>query len=152
MSPSDVEAFLREHIPLTRALGCSVVSADFSGVRLRAPLAPNVNPHGTAFAGSLASLAVMCGWVWVVLALRGHGEEGPVVVRRCEVDYLAPVESDFEIHCRAPESAAWQTFTNTIARRGRARLVLRAMISTHEGMIKVRTKCEYAARRGAPEA
>jgi thioesterase domain-containing protein len=137
---------------LTRALGASVVSADFSGVRLRAPLAPNVNPHGTAFAGSLASLSVLCGWVWVVLALRDHGAEGPVVVRRSEVDYLAPVESDFEIHCQAPELAAWQTFTNTIARRGRARLVLRALVSNNEGTIKVRTKCEYAARRGVSEA
>jgi thioesterase domain-containing protein len=113
MIPFDVEAFLHERIPLTRALGCQVVSADQHGVHLRAPLGVNANMHGTAFAGSFASLSLLSGWVWVVLALRDSGVQASVVVRRCEVDYIAPVDGvprvrtmcEYALKREAPKSA-----------------------------------------------
>ncbi len=37
---------------------------DDEPVVLRAPLAPNANHKGTAFGGSLYSLAVLTGWAW----------------------------------------------------------------------------------------
>jgi thioesterase domain-containing protein len=147
MIPLEIEAFLHERIPLTRALGCQVIAADESGVRLRAPLGPNVNVHGTAFAGSLASLSLLSGWVWVVLALRRGGDEATVVVRHCEVTYLAPIEGALEACCAPPESDAWRIFSDRLRERGRARLTLEATVSTIGGAPKVRTVCEYAVKR-----
>jgi thioesterase domain-containing protein len=149
MSPGEIRAFLHERIPLTQALGVEVVSAGLDGVRLRAPLVPNANPHGTAFAGSLSSIALLAGWVWVVLALRHYGEQASVVVRRCEVDYVAPVEGAFDGYCAPPASADWQKFRNTLAKRGRARLDLAPSVSTLDGVPKVRARCEYAVKRDA---
>jgi thioesterase domain-containing protein len=143
----DLEAFLHERIPLTRALGCQVVAADRRGVHLRAPLEPNINMHGTAFAGSLASLSLLSGWIWVVVALRDRGEEAAVVVRRCEVVYLAPVDGELAVHCAPPEPAEWQIFSNSLGERGRARLSLASTVSTVDGIAKVRTLCEYAVKR-----
>src|ERR1700691_218032 len=99
----DLEAYLHERIPLTRALGCQVVAADRGGVHLRAPLEPNINMHGTAFAGSLASLSLLSGWIWVVAALRDCGEQAAVVVSRCEIAYLEPVDGELDVHCAPPE-------------------------------------------------
>jgi len=147
MIPFDIEEFLHERIPLTRALGCQVVSADHSGVRLRAPLDPNTNMHGTAFAGSLASLSLLSGWVWTVVALRDYGEQATVVVSHCEVAYLAPVDGELDVYCAPPDSDAWQTCINSLRERGRSRLSLAATVSTIDGIAKVRTLCEYAIRR-----
>jgi thioesterase domain-containing protein len=142
----DLEAYLHERIPLTRALGCQVVAADRGGVHLRAPLEPNINMHGTAFAGSLASLSLLSGWIWVVVALRDCGEQATVVVSRCEVDYLAPVDGELDVHCAAPEPAEWQIFSNSLRGDGRARLALASTVSTIDGIPKVRTRCEYAVK------
>lgn len=147
MIASDLEAFLHERIPLTRALGCQVIAADRAGVHLRAPLEPNTNVHGTAFAGSLASLSLLSGWIWVVVALRECGEQAAVVVKRCEVAYLAPVEGELDVHCAPPDSAEWQIFCKCLGERGRARLSLASTVSTIDGIPKVRTLCEYAVKR-----
>jgi thioesterase domain-containing protein len=143
----DLEAFLHERIPLSRALGCQVVAADRRGVHLRAPLEPNTNMHGTAFAGSLASLSLLSGWIWVVVALRERGEQAAVVVSRCEVAYLAPVDGELNVHCAPPEPAEWQTFSDSLRERGRARLSLASTVSTIDGIPKVSTLCEYAVKR-----
>ncbi len=142
----DLEAFLHERIPLTRALGCQVVAAARSGVRLRAPLEPNTNMHGTAFAGSLASLSLLSGWIWVVVALRDCGVQATVVVSRCEVTYSAPVDGELDVYCAPPEAADWQKFSNSLRDRGRARLSLASTVSAIDGIPKVHTLCEYAVK------
>jgi thioesterase domain-containing protein len=114
---------------------------------LRAPLEPNINVHGTAFAGSLASLSLLSGWICVVAALRDCGEQAAVVVSRCEVDYLAAVDGELDVHCAPPEPAEWQIFSESLRERGRARLSLTSVVSTNDGIPKVRTRCEYAAKR-----
>ena len=50
-------------IPLARHIGVRVVEFDGSSLALGAPLAANSNHKGTAFGGSLFSLAVLAGWV-----------------------------------------------------------------------------------------
>lgn len=147
MSPHELEALLHERIPLTQALGCKVISAGIEGVRLRAPLALNVNPHGTAFAGSLSSLALVAGWAWMLVSLRAENQEGAVVVRRCEIDYLSPVTGEFECLCPPPEAAAWGRFLSTLAKRRRARLDLTPQLSQIDGIARVRARCEYAVSR-----
>ena len=47
---------------LARHIGIVVERADDSGIILSAPLLPNANYKGTAFGGSLFSVAVLTGW------------------------------------------------------------------------------------------
>ena len=62
------EAFVDESIaatmPPAEALGIEVEALDAASgaLSLRAPLAGNTNVHGTAFAGSLYSIAALCAW------------------------------------------------------------------------------------------
>ena len=64
-----------QEFALARHMGIVVESADDAAVVLRAPLALNANYKGTAFGGSLYSVAVLAGWAWVTrhLAAQGRG-------------------------------------------------------------------------------
>ena len=73
--PRALARYLHEHMPLTRALGVSVLAAGQQGVNLAAPLAANINHQSTAFGGSLASLAILAGWSWVWVHLRAGGSK-----------------------------------------------------------------------------
>src|SRR6185437_9570573 len=55
MSASErLERYMHAHIPLVAQMQVKVASADAAGLRLTAPLAPNINHERTAFGGSLA--------------------------------------------------------------------------------------------------
>ena len=52
---------IHESIPLSEAMQFSIASLSRESILVTAPLAPNVNIHGTGFAGSIYSLAVLSG-------------------------------------------------------------------------------------------
>lgn len=122
MEPHEVEAYLHEHIPLSRALGVRVERLDDAGVRLVAPLEPNLNHRGTGFGGSLSALGVLAGWALVHAGLRREGTDAHLVIARHEVDFTAPAEGALEAWSPAPRPEAWADFLRVHRRRGRARI------------------------------
>jgi hypothetical protein len=83
-SLADTESYLHEHIPISRALGVTVVRADAGGVELRAPLAANINHRSTVFGGSAISVAILAAWTLVHLWTMDLGRLGRYrVVIRC---------------------------------------------------------------------
>jgi len=70
--------------------------AGYSGDRLEltAPLAPNINDKGSAFAGSISSMLVLAGWGLITLRLREAGIQADVVVSKSETEYKRPVRAD----------------------------------------------------------
>ena len=127
----DVERYLHEHIPISRALGVTVVRADAGGVELRAPLTPNINHRSTVFGGSAISVAILAAWTLVHLWTLGLDRLGRyrVVIRRSAMDYMAPVQGDFSAICTPPADAL-DRFTRTLERRRRARVDLTARVTT----------------------
>ena len=116
--------YLHEHFPLSGALGVAVESWDGRTLRLRAPLAPNLNHHRTAFGGSLSALAILCGWAALHLK---HGEGAGrwrLVIQRSAVDFDAPVQADFTASATIPDGAEWARFLRTLERHGRARITV----------------------------
>ena len=73
------ETWLRE-IPLASALAIEVASCTREEILVRAPLTPNRNLHGTAFAGSLFAVCVLTGWGAAWRALKARSAEGLIVV------------------------------------------------------------------------
>src|SRR5258708_20307400 len=73
MSARDLEAFLHEKIPLTRAMGLRVAESTAVRLVLEAPLAANVNHLGTAFGGSLHALPTLACYapLWTLLREAG---------------------------------------------------------------------------------
>ncbi|NGP16503.1 YiiD C-terminal domain-containing protein [Devosia aurantiaca] len=55
---ADLERHLSDQIPLSREMAVGLTAASSDVVTLQAPLTPNINYTGTAFGGSLYSVAV----------------------------------------------------------------------------------------------
>lgn len=126
---------LRTHFPVSRALGVRVREATARRVVLDAPLAPNRNRSGTAFAGSLNAVATLAGWGWVTLALGGEEGGAEVVLQDSAITYHRPAESAFRAVCVAPGADELDRFLATLGRRGRARLRLTVTLVTRAGTV-----------------
>jgi thioesterase domain-containing protein len=120
-APRALERFIRERIPLARAIDVSVAAHDGAMLALDAPLAPNVNDKGCAFGGSLVSVMTLAGWSLVELALQARGIDCDVYVGDSEVRYLVPVWSDFRAEARLDAGTDWDRFFAILAERGKAR-------------------------------
>lgn len=96
---AELQATWHDEIPLAKSIGIEVVS--FAGGELvtRAPLAPNINVHRTAFAGSLFAVCVLTGWGRVWLALRALGADGLIVVADSRIEYRRAVSGDLVCRC-----------------------------------------------------
>ncbi len=92
------------------------LSLDAIGVS--APLPPNVNIHGTGFAGSIYSLAVLTGWALCTHILEQLELDADLVVAKAEIRYRAPVTGDFECYCQVDEVSR-DTFVQGVVNQGK---------------------------------
>ena len=149
-----VERYLHEHIPLSRDMGVTVEACDEAGVRLRAPLAPNLNHRHTAFGGSLSALPILAAWTLVHTRLSATLPcPCRVVIRSNRTEYVAPVRGDFAAFCPSPPPEAWDRFVRTLERRGLARIELSAEVRCDaDGTLGATFAGEYVALKGAEDA
>jgi thioesterase domain-containing protein len=139
ITPEFINQYLAEHIPISQALGVRVTVFDGESVRIAAPLTPNLNHRNTAFGGSLAALGILAGWSLVNFNLQDLGLPCRVVIQKSEMDFLLPVDADFEAVARKPEP--WETLIKTLRRRKKARVELPSdimldnkIVATHNGL------------------
>jgi thioesterase domain-containing protein len=113
---------------LARHIGIVVESADDSAVVLRAPLAANANYKGTAFGGSLYSLAVLTGWAWITRYLAARGVVADAVIQESSTRFLAPVQGELRASAAAPPDVQVDKFRKMLQRAGRGRIRVRVEI------------------------
>ena len=135
--PIGLEAYLHEHIPISKHLGVRVAQAGRDAVQLTAPLEPNLNHRRTGFGGSIAALAILTAWslLWCRLRHRTGGHN--IVIQTSTVDFIAPVDAEFTAGCAAPSAPAWDRFQRTLDQRGRSRIQLE--VSIHAGEVLAAT-------------
>lgn len=126
MTEGELESWLRDHIPLTRAMDVRVVSVSPEKIILGAPLAPNINHHGTAFGGSGATLATLAAWSLLHVRLLAAGLPSDEVIQSSSMDYLTPINGDFTAVAMLAEKADWTGFIAMLTRKGRARIGINA--------------------------
>ncbi|MCF7847479.1 MAG: thioesterase domain-containing protein [Kiritimatiellales bacterium] len=78
-----------------QAMQISIGKYTGSSLILEAPLLPNINDKGTAFAGSISSLLTLAGWGLATLRLRDANIMATVAVAKSETDFKRPVTSGF---------------------------------------------------------
>jgi thioesterase domain-containing protein len=126
--------FLQERIDreimLAKPMGIIVESADDSRLVLRAPLAPNANHKGTAFGGSLYSLAVLTGWAWLTRFLATRKLDAEAVIQESSMRFLAPVHGEMRACIEIPAAADIDKFQKMLVRAARARI--RLQVKMHE--------------------
>ena len=125
---AQLERYLHESIPLTKALGLKVIFASPERVLLECPLEPNVNPHGTAFGGSIVAVATLAGWTWIHVYMRERKLTPKLVISDSLMQSLLPVDSTFTAELRAPDEAEIKAFSQAFDRRGSARIELKVSI------------------------
>jgi thioesterase domain-containing protein len=123
-----VERYLHTHIPLTRSMRVAVEAVDEQGVRLAAPLGPNINHRNTVFGGSAGTLAILSAWTLLHTRLARAAPPSQIVIQRSRVEYLLPLHGDFQAFCPQPAPEQWGRFVAALERRGRGRITLEAQI------------------------
>jgi thioesterase domain-containing protein len=119
----DLTRKIREAIPLSESMQFSIDQLDSAEIRVSAPLSPNINIHGTGFAGSLYSVAVLTGWALCTHLIDEAGIDADLVVARAEISYRAPVNGNIECRCSA-SVAQRGLFLQSIRERGKGKLLL----------------------------
>jgi thioesterase domain-containing protein len=109
---------------LARHIGVVVERADDFGLVLSAPLAPNANYKGTAFGGSLFSVAVLTGWAWLTRYLDAAQVAADAVIQESTIRYLAPVHGILRATLVPPTTAHIEKFRKMLQRAGRGRIRL----------------------------
>jgi len=124
-------------------MGLKAVAADDRSLTLQAPLAPNVNDKGTAFAGSLASLSTVTGWALLMLWAREHLGPCLVAVSHAELRFRHPVSDAFEATASLPDSDALAQLRARLASHGRGRVTLDIVLRA-QGQEAVTQTATYA--------
>jgi thioesterase domain-containing protein len=147
---AELQALWRTKIPIAAAMGIEV--ADFSGDELvvQTALQPNVNLHGTAFAGSLYSVCALTGWGMTWLQLRAHDLDGSIVLADGRIEYRKAIAE--RIVCRCRYDAAPQAPNLGRLRNGRAGSFRLTCTIDTEGSRAVRFEGRYAVRPTNAEA
>ena len=141
-------AVLTRKIPLGGAMQMAIARLDETGIELHAPLAPSINDKGTAFGGALVSQMILAGWSLPRLLLRRADIDADLVIGRCEVRFLKPVEGDFNVRCNWPEAASVEAFIDQLRARGRAKLELAPECAT-DSEVAATLVARYAALSAA---
>lgn len=127
LSARELTQRIRENIPLSEAMQFEVVSLQPNAIEVVAPLEPNINIHGTGFAGSLYSLAVLTAWGMTSAIVSETGVCADVVVRSADIKYRLPVKTDIRCECAClPEEKA--EFIEGLRSKGKGRLSLSVKI------------------------
>lgn len=127
-----LQEYLHERIPISKAMGVEVLEATVDGVRLAAPLSPNINHRETVFGGSASAVAILSAWSLLYLRLKNEHMNSRIVIQRSTITYEQPITDTFtssSVVCDPPD---WLKFITTLKRRKRARVKIRSILECHE--------------------
>lgn len=126
-----LQRLIEREIRLAKPMGIIVAAANENEVVLRAPLAPNANHKGTAFGGSLYSIAVLTGWAWITRFLATRKLNAEAVIQESSMRFLAPVHGEMRSSIEIPAAADIDKFQKMLARADRGRI--RLQVNVHAG-------------------
>lgn len=130
-------AILKNKITLYEHLGIEVLEIRSYEVRFRVDLNKSRNHKGTAFGGSLYATAVLAAYALVLAGLKErHIPTENIVIAKGEIQYLRPVDTDFEIVCRFPSSEEENSFYEELQSTGKVRGSLTSQILGPGGSLK----------------
>lgn len=140
----ELERTWHSEIPISKAMGIHVIAFNDDVFDVRAALAPNINVHGTAFAGSLYAVAALTGWGMTWLQLKTRAIDASIVIASGNIDYSKPVAEDINARCRFDAGVHAQAL-DALLRDGKCRFPLECSIAAN-GAEAARFRGDYAIR------
>lgn len=128
MERRELEQFLHEQIPLSKAIGIQVQESNAEQVILSAPLIPNRNHRSTVFGGSASAVAILSAWALIYVRLRQAGLQGQLVIQKNTMVYERPIADTFIAACKVDDPSAWTKFQEMFKRKQRARISIKVTI------------------------
>jgi thioesterase domain-containing protein len=141
---AELEAIWRTEIPPAAAMRITVVALDRAGIIVSAGLEANRNLHGTAFAGSLFSVAALAGWGMTWYALRERAVDASIVLAKSRIRYLRAVTETIVCRC-VFDWMAHESRLETLVAEGKGTFPLSATIRSAGGRAVV-FEGDYAVR------
>lgn len=136
---------LQEQLPLIEHMGIVIDSWDGEVVTVGAPLAPNLNVHGTAFGGSLFSIGAMTGWSAVLLTFLDAGYSPNVWLAKSSIEFMKPVRGRIYAQANISPKIRQQMLV-TYESSGRVNVDLDVLIPEN-GMDAVRIFTQFAVKK-----
>jgi thioesterase domain-containing protein len=149
LSPEEkwIESSIRATMPPAHQMGITLESISMEGshhqrsLSLSMPLRGNTNVHGTAFAGSLYSLSVLCAWYTLVCCLRSQNEADHynIVVKSAEIQYKRPVQHVDRVIATSflPSEQVCQSFLKQLKETGKTTIEIVGEIQDANGKAAV---------------
>ncbi len=127
---TDLQAIWYQQIPLSEAMDMRIVDFADNTLTCCASLAPNVNVHGTAFAGSLYAVQALTGWGMMHLQLQLHELDASIVIANGQIDYAKPVAEKIVVSC---SFAGQEAAMDNLQKSGKGRFQLTSKVQLSDG-------------------
>lgn len=139
---------IHTQIPLTAAMRLSAQSYDGKTLVLAAPLDPNINDKGTAFAGSITALGNVTGWCLLTLwSERVFGRnQCRVAIFDAQFSFKKPLTGDFTATVSLPDEAEYETLREAVAAGKNGKITLQIALADAAG-VAVKLTGSYAVWR-----
>ena len=128
MDRRELEQYLHDSIPLSKAMGVEVRKSNAEHVVLAAPLVPNRNHQATVFGGSASAVAILAAWSLLHLRLKEAGLRVRLVIQQNTMKYERPIAGKFLASSSVTDRSTWERFQDMLKRKQRARISVRVTI------------------------
>lgn len=128
MDTQALQDYLLRQFPLAQAMAVTVEEVTPDALSLAVPLAANSNHQQTLFGGSGVTLCILACWSLLHCRLQAAGVDAEVVIQRQQMHYQRPASADVWAEAQFIDDSDWPRFVRQLARKGRARLALQAVL------------------------
>ena len=124
---SHLEALWHRDFPIAGAMQVQVAAFRQHTLTTRAPLSPNTNIHGTAFAGSLYALEALTAWGLIYLECRALGLDASIIHANGTINFASTIEEDIVARCH---ESNMPDYLSTLQTAGKVRFDLTTQVHT----------------------
>lgn len=123
---------LLESIPVVSGMNVDIVEVEAQRICVKAPLNNNFNYEGTAFGGSLNTLAILSCYLLAHHLMRQNDIKfNSLVIQDSSIKYLSPVTTDFKA-CSFLKEGEDKRFLTILQKKGVGRVSLTSHIFDEE--------------------
>ncbi|WP_196140066.1 YiiD C-terminal domain-containing protein [Aliikangiella sp. G2MR2-5] len=108
------QSLVHSTIPLTQYMKWSILTLSEFEITTSTQLAPNINVHGTGFAGSIYAAAMATGWTLLKCWYDQHHYNTELVAAEANIKYFKPVNENFT--CQASLSSDSEQYQKLVKR------------------------------------